>query len=88
MLTCCLCGGVCEGRGNNPEPLVVDDSKSCCDTCDDKFVTPARMKVYRLLRKAGQGINVNLDPSTVSAITEQVRNEYMEKLVIESNHTK
>lgn len=83
MFTCCLCGTVCEGIGNNPQPLVVGDDKACCTTCDDKFVTPARMKIYRLVRQAGQGVDVGVDANIVSAITARVRKEFVQKLVIE-----
>ena len=38
---CCICGRVFSGWGNNPYPLA--ESGSCCDTCNDRYVIPARL---------------------------------------------
>ena len=40
---CCICGEPIEGYGNNPEPYVSVDEGRCCDSCNVKFVIPARL---------------------------------------------
>jgi hypothetical protein len=40
---CCICGEPIEGYGNNPEPYVSADDGRCCDSCNIKFVIPARL---------------------------------------------
>ena len=42
---CCICGEPIEGYGNNPEPYKPVDEGSCCDSCNVKFVIPARMEM-------------------------------------------
>lgn len=39
--TCCICGETIEGYGNNPEPFKSEGR--CCDSCNLKFVIPARV---------------------------------------------
>ena len=34
--TCCLCGCLFEGFGNNPYPL--SEEGRCCDECNDKVI--------------------------------------------------
>ena len=41
---CCICNDTFEGWGNNPEPF---EGKTCCDDCNDRFVTPTRMCLGR-----------------------------------------
>jgi hypothetical protein len=38
---CCICGEEYDGYGNNPAPY--KDHGKCCDSCNIKFVIPARM---------------------------------------------
>jgi hypothetical protein len=40
---CCICGEPIEGYGNNPEPYMSADDGRCCDSCNIKFVIPARL---------------------------------------------
>ena len=40
---CCICGEPIEGYGNNPEPYVSADEGRCCDSCNVRFVIPARL---------------------------------------------
>lgn len=40
--TCCICGKVFYGYGNNPYP--VKDDGRCCDECDELIVIPARIR--------------------------------------------
>jgi hypothetical protein len=40
VTTCCLCGRMFIGYGNNPWPLKGD---RCCDGCNDSKVIPARI---------------------------------------------
>ena len=42
---CCICGEPIEGYGNNPEPYVSADKGRCCDSCNVRFVIPARMEM-------------------------------------------
>jgi formylmethanofuran dehydrogenase subunit E len=37
---CCICGEPSEGYGNNPSPY--KEKGRCCDSCNLKFVIPAR----------------------------------------------
>ena len=37
---CCICQEEFTGYGNNPEP--VKFSGRCCDTCNGRYVIPAR----------------------------------------------
>jgi len=39
--TCCICGKVFSGWGNNPWP--VEESGTCCDDCNSMYVIPARL---------------------------------------------
>ena len=41
--TCCICGKVFEGWGNNPYPVVKDEDARCCDDCNAIYVIPARI---------------------------------------------
>lgn len=43
VTTCCLCGRVFRGYGNNPWPLSHDIDDRCCDGCNDSKVIPARL---------------------------------------------
>ena len=40
--TCCICGEESYGYGNNPAP--VKEEGRCCDSCNAKFVIPARIE--------------------------------------------
>lgn len=40
--TCCICGEESHGYGNNPEPIKHEGK--CCDSCNAKFVIPARLE--------------------------------------------
>jgi len=42
---CCICGGLYEGHGNNPEPLMRHPHR-CCDDCNLADVIPVRMAAY------------------------------------------
>ncbi len=42
---CCICGEPIEGYGNNPEPYASADEGRCCDSCNIRFVIPARMEM-------------------------------------------
>ena len=42
---CCICGEPIEGYGNNPEPYASADEGRCCDSCNIRFVLPARMEM-------------------------------------------
>lgn len=42
---CCICGEPIEGYGNNPEPYMSADEGRCCDSCNVRFVIPARMEM-------------------------------------------
>ena len=39
---CCICGGVFNGYGNNPEPLEKYPAR-CCDRCNETKVIPFRI---------------------------------------------
>ena len=41
--TCCICGKVFRGYGNNPFPVVKADGAECCDECNLEKVIPARI---------------------------------------------
>ena len=45
--TCCICGKQFSALGNNPEPYMPMGEYGenvCCDECNEKYVTPARVK--------------------------------------------
>ena len=42
---CCICGEPSEGYGNNPSPY--KDHGRCCDSCNLKFVIPARYEEWQ-----------------------------------------
>ena len=44
LKTCCICNDIFDGWGNNPEPF---KGETCCDDCNDRFVTPTRMCLGR-----------------------------------------
>ena len=44
--TCCICGQVFTGYGNNPWPVNDDEDARCCDTCNADVVIPARVKRF------------------------------------------
>lgn len=45
--TCCLCGRIFRGYGNNPWPLSHDIDDRCCDGCNDNKVIPSRLAQMR-----------------------------------------
>ena len=47
---CCICGCEFIGWGNNPDP--VKDKGRCCDSCNERFVIPAR--IAQLSRRDGK----------------------------------
>lgn len=40
---CCICGEKFTGWGNNPYPVVEDETARCCDMCNQMRVLPARL---------------------------------------------
>lgn len=42
--TCCICGEPLEGLGNNPAPY--KETGRCCNSCNLKFVIPARLEQW------------------------------------------
>lgn len=47
--TCCICGGEYTNYGNNPDPIVVDNTGElrCCWKCDWEKVIPARIAMAK-----------------------------------------
>lgn len=43
--TCCLCGVIFIGWGNNPAPCFISDKATCCDECNMRHVIPARLQI-------------------------------------------
>lgn len=48
--TCCICGHIFFGWGNNPYPIKEDGE--CCDKCNNLYVTPERIR--RAYSKRGE----------------------------------
>ena len=46
--TCCICGALYYGFGNNALPV---KNGRCCDRCDDKYVIPARIEEIQERKK-------------------------------------
>ena len=60
--TCCICGKVCTGFGNNPAGAMwrdpetneltefhsTDPEDRCCDECNSRYVIPGR--IYKMTR--------------------------------------
>lgn len=46
IYTCCLCGKIKKGYGNDPWPLapIFGTSNKCCDGCNLYKVIPARLE--------------------------------------------
>ena len=44
--TCCICGRKFTGWGNNPYPM--KDQGECCDSCNQRYVIPARLALLKL----------------------------------------
>ena len=46
-MTCCICGKKFFGHGNNPWPIIDDESEDvrCCDECNLNIVVPARIEL-------------------------------------------
>lgn len=40
---CCICKREFIGWGNNPWPVVKDETKKCCNNCNSEIVIPARI---------------------------------------------
>lgn len=53
VFTCCICGEESTGFGNNPEP--VRHEGRCCDSCNRKFVIPARIAQLRAAEDTEDG---------------------------------
>ena len=48
---CVFCGAtIPEREGNNPDPVIMDESAVCCDECNRRIVIPARAKAAEPLR--------------------------------------
>ena len=47
--TCCICGKVFKGYGNNPWPANNDPEAQCCDKCNEEVVVPER--ILRIMEK-------------------------------------
>lgn len=61
-MECCICFGEIEkkytpegemywDRGNNPEPVSVDEDDRCCDFCNGYIVIPARLNAMTSMDK-------------------------------------
>jgi len=60
LFTCCICGKVCSGYGNNPYGAMCKDKEGnvvelefkpedvCCDDCNRNYVIPGRL--YKMNR--------------------------------------
>lgn len=43
MRKCCFCNCDLKGiEGNNPWPIIDDETSECCTKCNDEYVIPAR----------------------------------------------
>ena len=47
---CCICGKEFIGYGNNPSP--VKEQGKCCNECNDKYVIPKRLEVWKNARSS------------------------------------
>lgn len=45
--TCSICGKKCVGYGNNPQPIKDNYNERCCDECNNNYVIPARILVFK-----------------------------------------
>ena len=46
---CSICEKDVKEYGNNPQPIILQQGKQCCDACNNKYVIPARMFLRELL---------------------------------------
>ena len=54
MKKCCICGKYINGYGNNPYPYGKKDDDECCNACNERYVVPARLRIF-LESKRSQG---------------------------------
>lgn len=45
LTSCCLCGQMFMGLGNNPWPLSDKEDDRCCNACNEVRVIPARLEM-------------------------------------------
>lgn len=65
MLRCNLCGNKIFDYGNNPYPLIVNEDDRCCDSCNSKYVIPARIA----------NVTAEFTAAELAAITRNIRIE-------------
>ena len=58
---CCFCCDTCIGFGNNPAPINNDPARSCCDSCNEEVVIPARIKEVRLRVESESPLSIEID---------------------------
>ena len=46
--SCSICDKEVTEFGNNPQPVISQSGKPCCDECNTKYVIPARIFMYQL----------------------------------------
>jgi len=46
---CSICERDVTEWGNNPQPILTYSGKKCCDSCNTKYVIPARIFINELL---------------------------------------
>lgn len=66
VFKCCICGCLFRGMGNNPYPVIKEESAKCCDMCGDYIVLPARCgcdvsKIVPIVRRIRQMKRANGD---------------------------
>ena len=44
---CCLCNQTFFGYGNNPDPLVIERGKRCCNECNMFVIKERIMRYYK-----------------------------------------
>ncbi len=59
VFRCGICGCLFRGMGNNPYPVIKEESAKCCDMCGDYIVLPARCgcdvsKIVPIVRRIRQ----------------------------------
>lgn len=81
--SCCICGDHFTGYGNNPEPF---EGETCCDDCNDRFVTPVRM----CLGRGYDGKDVLMLIQTIAELGKMFKSitrESIEKAASHGNHS-
>ncbi len=74
---CCICGKEFTGYGHSPRP-VMDSDFECCDECNFKVVTPARIRLG--IKKTTAAVEKMVDATNELNNTLETMNTELERI--------